>query len=271
MIKICITVRNRLAITKKCIEAIKRHSILPNEVYVYDNSTDYLLDEHFNYFQGLYKKREISQITFTTHESTFNAFSKAAAFNLFGKQHEEDPTKDSYNFLLLLDNDIIVTPGYDQKLSATWKFIKKNNMKNVKIVGQKPGGIKGCEKIDYNIGKMKGRVGKLGGSGCWAIKSNFFRDVGFLDLKSLVGHNKKHDQMYWRKCEKLTNGKPYIFALEEKIGIHCGKLAGSVCNKLSKDKNSNINFEDAEKEIENMDFDSFYKKIINDKYLINNW
>jgi hypothetical protein len=86
MIKICITVRNRLAITKKCLEAIKRHSILSHQIYVYDNNTDYLLNEHFKYFQKLYKKREISQITFTTIESTFNAFSKAVAFNIFGKQ-----------------------------------------------------------------------------------------------------------------------------------------------------------------------------------------
>jgi hypothetical protein len=271
MIKICITVRNRLAITKKCLEAIKRHSILPHQIYIYDNNTNYLLNEHFKYFQKLYKKREISQITFTTIESTFNAFSKAVTFNLFGRQHEEDPQKDSYDFLLLLDNDIIVTPGYDQKLSAVWKYMEKKKMKDIKIVGQSPGGIKGKEKIEHIIGKMKGRKGKLGGSGLWAFRNNFFRDIGFLDLKSLVGHNKKHDQQYWHKCEKATNGEPYIFALHEKLGIHCGRVAGSVCNKLTSNKNANINFEAAEKEIDNTDFDTFYEKIVNDKYLIGNW
>ncbi len=271
MIKICITVRNRLAITKKCLEAIKRHSILPHQIYVYNNNTNYLLDNHFKYFQRLYKKREISQITFTTIESTFNAFSKAVAFNMFGKQHEEDPQKDSYNFLLLLDNDVIVTPGYDQKLMAVWKFINKNKMDNVKIVGQKPGGIKSMQKIDYNIGKMVGRVGKLGGSGLWSMRSSFFRDIGFLDLRQLVGHNKKHDQLYWHKCEKSTNGKPYIFALQEKLGIHCGKVAGSVCNKLTSNRKADINFEAAEKEIDSMDFDVFYKKIMNDISLVRDW
>jgi len=266
MIKICITVRNRLAITKKCLEAIKRHSILPHQIYIYDNNTNYLLNEHFKYFHELYKKREISQITFTTIQSTFNAFSKAVTFNLFGRQHEEDPEKGSYNFLLLLDNDIIVTPGYDQKLAAVWKYMKKNNMKDVKIVGQKPGGIKGMKKVDYNIGKMVGRVGKLGGSGLWSMRSDFFRDVGFLE-----NHNKKHDQLYWQKCEQATNGKPYIFALQEKLGIHCGKLAGSVCNRLARNVDADIKFEGAEKEIDNMNFDTFYNKIINDKYLTGNW
>jgi hypothetical protein len=271
MIKICVTIRNRLAITKKCLEAIKRHSILSHQIYVYDNNTTYLIDKHFKYFQRLYKKKEISQITFTTIESTFNAFSKAVAFNMFGRQHEEDPQKDSYDFLLLLDNDVIVTPGYDQKLSAVWKFMKKKDMKNVKLVGQKPGGIKGMKKVDYNIGKMVGRVGKLGGSGLWSMRTNFFRDIGFLDLKQLVGYNKRHDQLYWQKCERATNGEAYIFALQQKLGIHCGKVAGSVCNKLTSNKDANINFEAAEKEIDNMDFDSFYKKIINDRYLVGDW
>jgi hypothetical protein len=173
--------------------------------------------------------------------------------------------------LLLLDNDIIVTPGYDQKLFAVWKYMENKKMKNVKIVGQKPGGIKGVEKINHDIGKMVGKIGKLGGSGLWSMRNNFFRDVGFLNIKELVGHNKKHDQNYWRKCEKATNGKPYIFALQEKLGIHCGRVAGSVCNELTSNKNANINFEAAEKEIDNTDFDTFYEKIINDRYLIGNW
>lgn len=271
MIKICITCRNRLSITKKCLEAIKRHSIIPHHIYIYDNNTTHLLDEHFKYFRDLYKKREISQVTFTSNESTFNAFSKAVTFNLFGRQHEEDPNKDSYDFLLLLDNDIIVTPGYDQKLFAAWKFIKKNKMTDVKIVGQSPGGIKYLDKTVYNIGKMKGRIGKLGGSGCWSLQNNFFTDIGFLNLKQLVKLNKRHDQLYWQKCEKSTNGKPYILALQEKLGIHCGKLAGSICNTLTRNKNANIDFEVAEKEIDNIEFDSFYKKIMNDKYLVGDW
>jgi len=218
-----------------------------------------------------YKKREISQITFTTIESTFNAFSKAVVFNMFGKQHEEDPQKDSYDFLLLLDNDVIVTPGYDQKLSAIWKYMRKNKMENIKIVGQRPGGIKSLDKTVYNIGTMVGRAGKLGGSGLWSFRPNFFRDVGFLNLKQLVGYNKRHDQLYWQKCERATNGKPYIFGIQEKLGIHCGKVAGSVCNKLLSNKDANINFEAAEKEIDSMDFDSFYKKIINDRFLVGDW
>ena len=52
MIKIFISVRNRLAITKKCIYALKEHSTIKHQIYVYDNETNYRLKEHFDYFQN---------------------------------------------------------------------------------------------------------------------------------------------------------------------------------------------------------------------------
>ncbi len=98
MIKIFLSVRNRLAITVKCIEALKKHSTLPYQLYVYDNETRHLVDEHFMYFHQMYKERQIAQITFTTQQSTFNAFSKASTCNFFGQQHEMDPKKHKYIF-----------------------------------------------------------------------------------------------------------------------------------------------------------------------------
>ena len=51
MIKIFLTVRNRLAITAKCITALHKFSELEHQIYVYDNNTTHMLDEHFNVFQ----------------------------------------------------------------------------------------------------------------------------------------------------------------------------------------------------------------------------
>lgn len=275
MIKIFLTVRNRLAMTVKCIEALKKHSRIPHQIYVYDNSTNYLLDEHFMYFYEIFKKKLISQITFTSEESTFNAFSKASTCNFFGKQHELDPMKESYLFLVMLDNDIIVTPEWDLKLKRAWKYVNKNKLKNIKIIGQLPGGIKNTVNPRIEIGEMVGRVGKLGGSGLWSVKSNFFSDVGFLDLKQLVNHNKRHDQLYWRQIELKTGGNPYIMGIDQKLGIHCGKVAGSVCNVLTKNRGKNavelIKFDKAEKNLSSKDFDTFYKEIFNDKLLVGDW
>jgi hypothetical protein len=277
MIKIFLTVRNRLAITKKCIHALKTHSKIPHSIYVYNNATNYLVDNHFAYFCQMYTKGYVDQVCFTTEKTTFNAFSKASACNFFGLQHEQDPAKDKCEFLVMIDNDIIVTPDWDVKLREAWKYVIKNNLSNIKVIGQLPGGIKHVDKAQLKISEtMVGRVGKLGGSGLWSVRNNFFRDVGYLDLKALVNHDKKHDQLYWVQMDKSTNGRPYIMGINEKLGIHCGKEAGSVCNVLTRhrgksDKKDCIKFEASEDKISNMKFDDFFKMIENNKNLLMDW
>ena len=243
MIKIFLSVRNRLAITKKCIEALRRHSTIPHQIYVYDNDSNHLVEEHFKYFSKMYMRGIIHQVTFTKSITTFNAFSKASACNFFGKQHEEDPKKDKYTFLLMLDNDIIVTPNWDGRLNQAWKYVNKNNMTNIKVIGQRPGGIKSLDPKKYQIGDMIARVGSLGGSALWSVRPNFFRDVGFLDLRRLVGHDKKHDQLYWQLLSKASGGRYYIMGLNQKLGIHCGRQSGSVCNVLTRRRNDKKNKE----------------------------
>lgn len=275
MIKIFLTVRNRLAITKKCIESLKKHSELPHQIYVYNNQTTFLLKEHFDYFYELYNQKMISNISFTSDESNFNAFSKAVSCNNFGHHHEEDPQKDSYNFLLFLDNDMIVAPDWDKTLSAAWNYVTKNGMKHIKIIGQLPGGMKGLkDNIELNK-NLSGYTGSLGGSAFWSVRPTFFREVGFLDLKNLVGCSKKHDQHYWPKLSKSADGKPYMLGLKTRLAFHCGYLAGSVCNRLtklkvpdSKQKEEVIKFEANEEEIDKLNFEEFYDKINKEK---NDW
>lgn len=277
MVKIFLSVRNRLAITKKTIEALKRHSTIPHQIYVYDNASNYLLEEHFWFFYKLYQKGAITQITFTSETSTFNAFSKASTCNFFGRQHEEDPKKDSYDFLLMLDNDMIVAPDWDKKIKTAWKYLNKKRMNNIKIVTQLPGGMKNVDKVPHEIGDdLKGRTGFLGGSGFWAVRPNFFSDVGFLPLKKLVGQDKQHDQLYWQQLSKTTNGKPYIFGLLDKLAYHSGPVAGSVCNRLTrnkgnKNKNSVIKFEEQEERLKSLKFDEFYELITTHQVIKKGW
>ncbi len=268
MIKIMVTVRNRLAITKKCIEAICRHTTIPFQLFVYDNNTNYLVKEHFEYWQSLYEKKILTQLVFTTEQSTFKAFSKAVASNLFGLQHENDPDKDKYAFLLMLDNDVIVLPKWDENVKQAWKHVHKNGMGNVKIIGQLPGGIKSIKDKIFFGKDLDGVSGSLGGSGFWTVRNNFFKDVGFLNLKNLVGHAKKHDQEYWALLSKKTNGKPYIVGLKTKLAVHCGPMAGSVCNILTRNrenpkKEDLIKFEEFEARIDKMSFEEFYEEVKN--------
>jgi hypothetical protein len=276
MIKIFLSVRNRFGITVKCLEAIKRHTTSPYQIYVYDNQTNFLLDEHFRYFHKLYSKGLVTQVTFNTDESTFNAFSKATSCNMFGLQHEQDPKKKEYSFLVMLDNDIIVTPGWDKYLKRGWKYIKAKKLDYIKVIGQLPGGIKSKIEEHPIADDLMGRAGVLGGSGLWSVRPNFFTDVGLLPLDQLVGHNKKHDQLYWQLLAKVSFGKPYIMGLNKKLGIHCGMMAGSICNVLTRQglrtkDLSKITFEKGDDEIRSMDFDTFFNKIQNNQQLISDW
>ena len=68
MIKIFLTVRNRLAMSAKCIAALKKHSTLPHQIYVYDNLSNFKEEEHFMFFCKLYKSRMVSKVVFNTKE-----------------------------------------------------------------------------------------------------------------------------------------------------------------------------------------------------------
>ena len=212
----------------------------------------------------------IQQYVVNSKESTYKAFSKAVALNNFGVMHEMDPQKNNIDFLLFLDNDIIVTKDWDYKVREAWKNVSRLKLKHVKVIGQLPGGIKNTEPLSEKIAGCEAKLGKYGGSGFWSVRTNFFQDVGFLSIDKLVNKHKQHDQQYWRLMDSKNKGKKYILGLKTKLAIHVGKLAGSVCNTLTKN-DLNISFEDADKHIESLSFDEFYNIIRNDKGMLNDW
>lgn len=279
MIKIFLSVRNRLAITKKCIEALERHTEMPYHLYVYNNQTNYKIEDHWKYFRELYEQGRVSQVTFNTNESTYNAFSKASAWNQFGLQHEMDPQREKFDFLMCIDNDVLVLKKWDLRLKATWDYIKDKKLKHIKIVGTLPGGIKHrTETITVVPDKLWGRLGKLGGSGFWSVRSNYFSDVGFLPIPQLVGHAKKHDQLTWVLCSKATGGKEYILGMKPKLAIHVGRFCGSVCNRLTRQAQSpekiklnSIKFEENEEKIESQPFDEFFNSCMKNDQLLREW
>jgi hypothetical protein len=273
MYKIFMTVRNRLASTTKSISSIQKHSLLPHQLYVADNLTSYQVNEHFMYWSLLYQKGILHQLIFNTNSSVFNAFSKAVSLNQFGYIHEMDPEKNNVDFLVFLDNDMIVLPGWDLIIKNAFSDIKKYNLQHIKIVGQNPGGIMHKKDLHEKIGGYKAKTGRCGGSGFWVVKNDFFREIGFLDIPPLINLQKKHDQNYWVKLERLSKGKDYILGLEAPLTMHLGPLVGSICNKLTKNKNQKnvenlIKFEESEKYINSLSFDEFYNQIKDNKELL---
>jgi hypothetical protein len=264
MYKIFLTVRNRLSSTVKCIEAIKRHSKLEHQLYVYDNITNYKIDEHFAYFSELYKEGIITQVTFNTAQSTFGAFSKAVASNMFGLQHQQDPNKYLCEFLVILDNDTCVCQDWDEILSSSWKEIKKRNLNNIKILTNYTMGIVNPHKLNFKINDIDVYAGKYSGSSLWCVQNDFFEDVGLLNLERLVGVDKKHDQQYWNKLKLSSNSDEYVAGLDTRLSVDFSVLSGSLCNILSSDvqnKEELIKLERGEDSISEMSFEYFYDYI----------
>lgn len=276
MIKIAVTVRNRLAVTKKCLEALKRHSEIPHQIYIYDNLTNYKVQEHFDYFRDLWINGEIQQVTFNTKASTFNAFSKASSLNSFGKNHEQDPNGNKCDYILFIDNDAIVMPGWDLKLSKAWEIIKKRKKNNIIVLGQaRGGGIKYAGKNNPDkLAGMDYKLGKLGGSYFWSVRPNFFKEVGYLDLSKLVGKNKKHDQNYWTLLDRKANGNAYIAGLRDDLVLDSGGFVGSICNVLAqgenKEKLEKAKYKESEKKVESLSFEEFYNKMLDKNKIVKN-
>ena len=269
MIKVAVTVRNRLGITKKCIEALLQHSTIKHQIYIYDNLTDYKLENHFAFYHTLLRKKLITQVTFNTKESTFNAFSKAISLNSFGENHEQDPEKNKCEMLVTLDNDIIVMPGWDKILRNAWIDINRYNLKHIYVITQQLGGaVKYGGWLDKEIGGYKAYHGKLGGSCLWASRTNFYEQVGLLDPKPLVNFNKKHDQHYWVKMERLSNGQPYILGLDAPLLLRGGPTAGSICNVIgfsnAPHKIKQVQYQKQDDYIESLSFKEFYRKLYKD-------
>lgn len=275
MIKIAITVRNRLGVTRKCIESILKHSKLPRQIYIYDNLTDYKLDRHFGFYYNLFKDGVIDHISFNNKNSTFNAFSKVVALNQFGKLHEQDPNKDNYEYLMFIDNDMVVTPDWDLTLLKAWGDVNRLKINDVKVIGQLPGGIRHTTALQNKIAGYDAAIGKLGGSGFWSVRPNFFSDVGYLDPKDLVNINKRHDQIYWNKLDKSTNNKPYILGLKKILSYHVGSMAGSICNTIGRGETpeglEKIRFKNQDNTIDQMTFNEFYELVRSSEKIRKDW
>ena len=65
--------------------------------------------------------------------------------------------------------------------------------------------------------------------------------------------------------------------INKKLGIHCGKLSGSVCNTLTRQKIKDsgkldcIKFEESDEKILGVNFDTFFESINNNSKLIEDW
>ena len=265
-----------MAITKKCIEALERFSTLEHHIYVYDNLTTHKLWEHADYFARLLESKVISQVTFNSADSTFNAFSKIVSCNQFGRSHEEDPRKDEYKYLMIMDNDIIVKPGWDIIFKEAWSYVNKSPLlrKHIKIISQLPGGFLQCKRYSRKIASYEAYTCIGGASSFWSIRSNFFRDVGFLDIKESIGQSKFHDFKYREILDRNNKDAKigYGLALDAPMAFHVGGIYGSICDMLhigNGDRIKGAEFKEDERVVSSLTLDDLIDKYANNSLCIN--
>lgn len=236
-VRVMFTVRNRFAMTKYTLENLFR-SVDKNtwklEVFLYDNLSEFDMEERAVHYIRLLESNKLAQVTFNTKDSTNNAFSKAASNNQFADFHMNSLDRKEIRYVVMMDNDMLCLPGWLDLFDKAWRDIDSvDNLKNeISVVTQHPGGVVG--KVPVKINGTEYKRGTSGGSGFWVVKSNFFNKVGKLDLNSLVGRNKGHDQRYWYKIQKKTGVYKYIMTVPCQKILHLGGICGSVCNVLQR-------------------------------------
>ena len=274
-ILVFLTVRNRLEITKKCVEALYKYTSRPVHLFVFDNLTQTRVDDHFNYFCDLYKQGKIKKYVVNTTESTCNCFSKATSWNEMGLFVETHPNKEMYDWILCIDNDmIIIEPGWDDIIKETMEVVEKK-VPDIMIYTQAPGGVSGTEITIPIKGKdVSARIGVNGGSGFWNVPTDFFSKIGLLELEPLVNINKRHDLNLWEKLNEWSNGTPYTFAINLPLALHTGYYNGqdlSICKKTRNNPSLNIDFEEFDTIVGNMNFEEFITWIKKDQEVFRKW
>jgi len=236
IIRVMISTRERLEYTIKCIQALERFTKNDLEIFLFDDRSKENLAERFQYYKYLVENNKIAHLEILPSDSkiSFNTFGKAVSWNIFGYISSFMFPEQYFDWILLIDNDIIVRKeGWDTKLIETWRRINQyKELKTIQVVTQAPGGIMG-EKLEFDLEDgYKIRVGSAGGSGFWFLKKDYFKNMGLLPLKFLIGKSKGHDQLSWQLHQLRTNSRRYVAGLWDKLALHIGHNR-SICNYLT--------------------------------------
>lgn len=295
-LSVMIPARDRLILTEKCIDSIWKHSNLFQQIqiYVFDNKSD-LIPERFSLFNRLLKENRIQYYSYDTSESTMLCFGKAITFNRWIDMMKME--KDVYdhvpepkyrqvkNYYLLLDNDFILGPKWDQYFISTCDYARKIE-KNCKFIVKLPGGIpsrhrNGPEYPMQNLFNndetfmVKSACGG-GSSGMWFMDYKMLMDMRWDNeyIATVFNINKRHDTNSWNHIRRKFGASNYVIGLkapeEYPLCLHLGGQTGSVCNQLRRrtyDENKE-SIRKAELHLRDMNCDEIFE---NFKDVAKNW
>lgn len=290
---VIIPCRDRLILTKKCIDSIRFNTKLFNEIiiYVFDNNSNLNIDR-LSVFQKLLKENKIQYYSYDTDSTMFNCFGKSVVFQRWidmmkiQKEFRDSKKLDEgvEQYYMLVDNDFIFGPEWDSYFITSAKYINDYN-KQTHFIVKYPSGIP-SRKIDFSESKtlenfFNNRKYKLhfssngGSSGMWFMTYDML-----LNLKWNYNHfnmtynvNKRHDTGTWTIIKKEKGRIKYVTALDppddERLILHLGKITGSLCNKLQLkqyNESERERIENNEKILENMTVFEIFNKYKDECY-----
>ena len=304
VLNVVIPCRDRTYMTQKTIESIHKYSTVFNKIniYCFDNLSD-LTSERLSHFQRMLKEGLITYYSYDTSESLTNCFGKVIGFQRWinmmiqrsfirdhvrrtpitikdstGKHIQIPSPEEELPYYMLVDNDMLFGPGWDQYFVCAADASKECAYFVVKFPGGCPGSDKRfLEKHPVgNIFSPEKEIFEVaydyigGASGMWFMNRRMLQKHVWneKDIASVYGRFKKHDSMSWNVINRKNHGARINYVLrvmpikDKTLLIHLGGLVGSMCNSLAKhtfdaDKQQ---FQIRDEDVKNMTIEELFDK-----------
>ena len=261
-LEVMIPVRERIHITQKCIESIHDNSKIFNNINisVFDNNSILENNSRLSIFQNLLSQGKIKYYSYDTDVSSHNCFGKAVAFKRWIQYMKTDdelrklkqihpPEK---NYYMLVDNDFIMGPRWDEFFISTVDQIQKYE-KETRFIVQSPGGVVQSHRDNGNTITLTNLFTREsfdtlscsggGSSGLWFMNYDMLSKLEWevQYLAHTYKQNKRHDSTTWIKIKnEIPANSNYVtgiivpdylspFALHMSSSEFCT----SICNKLT--------------------------------------
>lgn len=266
---VCLPSRDRLILTKKCIESIYYNSTIfkSTNIYVFDNISQ--IDKtRRDLFGNMLEEKIIKYYSYDTFESTTNCFPKAIIFQKFIfameqkmaiinkiRSHKKYIIRKDY--FMLSDNDMIYGPKYDEYFISALNEIEPK-YPTIHFLVKYPGGIPTTVKDRminltlynrYNVRESfnVNLACSGGGSGHWIMSYRMLQMLKWSpnDYFNTYKHFKRQDTTTWMMIRNKYNNTfnnnyakvNYVAGIvppqnNNPLVIHMGGVLGSMCNAL---------------------------------------
>jgi len=177
-IKICVTVRNRLHSTIKCIRSLVNTSADVADIFVYDNRSDIDMAKLSQFYVNLMSEGQIAGVTFNTKRSQENVYwDKSFVFSQFLNM-VSSPAHPDTEYVMLVDNDVQFHPNW-------WKACisaindKSCHDRNIKVISPWNGPPKYADLEEFLTNELLYMYRRDSvGTPCWFSTLDYWKSLG---------------------------------------------------------------------------------------------